>query len=104
LAGSNSQEIDDGKLEFYTFSNLFELGCEKVIGGGYAKKIHQSTGPFLLKFKPIIANSVADKEQRIYLKVDGEHYHIVNPRELKISLHSNYPKGTIKFLAQGMNN
>jgi len=91
------QEISDEKMEFYTFSNMLELGAEKMIGG-YAKKVHQSQGPFLIKFKQTPKNPVTDKEHRIYLKVDGEHYYIVQPREIKVYLNENYPKGSVKFL------
>jgi len=97
LCANNKQEFNDGKMEFYTLSGVFGLGLEKVLGG-YAKKVHQSSGPFVIHFRKVAANVVADKEHRIYAKIDGEHYHIVRPREMKISLHNNYPKGSVKFL------
>jgi len=43
-----NQEINDEKMEFYTYGGMMGLGAEKIIGG-YAKKIHQSRGPFMIK-------------------------------------------------------
>jgi hypothetical protein len=46
-----TQSFNDQKLEFFTYSNGFKLGFEKIMTG-QADKIHQGTGPFIIKFKP----------------------------------------------------
>ena len=38
-------------MEFFTYSSGFKLGFEKIING-QADKVHQGTGPFIIKFKP----------------------------------------------------
>jgi len=45
------QDYNDQKLEFFTYSSGIKIGFEKIITG-QADKIHQGTGPFIIKFKP----------------------------------------------------
>jgi hypothetical protein len=45
------QRYNDGKLEFFTYSSGLKIGFEKI-ATGQADKIHQGSGPFILKFKP----------------------------------------------------
>ena len=52
------QNINDEQLEFLTYNNGFLLGCEKIFGCGFAKKIHQSKGPIFIKFKKIHLNVI----------------------------------------------
>lgn len=46
-----AQSFNDQKLEFFTYSNGFKLGFEKIVTG-QADKVHQGSGPFIIKFKP----------------------------------------------------
>jgi hypothetical protein len=45
------QSFNDQKLEFFTYSSGFKLGFEKIVTG-QADKVHQGTGPFIIRFKP----------------------------------------------------
>jgi hypothetical protein len=46
------QSSKDKKLEFFSYTSGFSLGCE-VVRKGNANKVHQGKGPFLIKFKDI---------------------------------------------------
>jgi hypothetical protein len=45
------QSFNDQKLEFFTYSSGFKLGMEKIVTG-QAHKVHQGSGPFIIRFKP----------------------------------------------------
>ncbi len=44
------QNLNDQKLEFFTYSSGFQLGFEKILSGR-ADKVYHGPGPILLKFK-----------------------------------------------------
>lgn len=46
------QSSNDKKLEFFSYTSGFSLGCEKIHKGN-ANKVHQGKGPFAIKFKEI---------------------------------------------------
>ena len=47
---SSEQKLNDKKLEFLTYSSGFDLGLEKI-HSGYANKVYQGSGPFVITFK-----------------------------------------------------
>ena len=48
---SNSeQSMNDQKLEFFTYSSGFALGCEKLFTGR-ADKVYHGPGPIMINFK-----------------------------------------------------
>ena len=46
----SEQHLNDQKLEFFTYSSGFSLGCEKLFTGR-ADKVYQGAGPIYIKFK-----------------------------------------------------
>lgn len=62
---------------------------------GRADRLGQGTGPFLLKFK-----NTESKEKKVitYFQIDGEFYQVVGPKEIKIELTKDIPRGKIKVL------
>jgi hypothetical protein len=46
----SEQCMNDQKLEFFTYSSGFKLGCEKLFTGR-ADKVYHGPGPILIKFK-----------------------------------------------------
>jgi hypothetical protein len=55
---NSEQRLDDQQLEFFTYKNGFLLICDKLFGKGLADKIHQSKGPFIIKFKKILTKVI----------------------------------------------
>lgn len=91
------QRPDDKKLEFFTFDNGLETGFEKVVGG-LAKKLYHGRGPFEIKFSDTPPYDKEDRKHRVYLNIDGEYFHIVLPKFLKIQLDKSLCQGQIPFL------
>ena len=91
------QKLDDHKIEIFSFDSGLQTGFEKVIGG-LAKKLYHGGGPILLKFKPTPDLNEDDKTDRIYLNIDGEYFHIVQPISMKIDLDKSLCNGCIPFL------
>jgi len=88
-------------LSFFSFDSGLSIGMERMFSG-FANKVYQGAGPILIKFKDI-KQSVDDKENRIYLNVDGEYYQLEHPIELKIRKSKKFVEGQIKFLAKNLN-
>lgn len=93
-----TQSYNDGKLEFFTYENGFTIGLEKVLRSGLADKIYQGEGPILITFKETPSYNKDDKENRIYLNLDGEYFNIVKPVSLRIRLNEKIFNGKIPFL------
>ena len=94
---NQEQKLDDHKLEIFSFDSGLQTGFEKVFGG-LAKKLYHGGGPIILKFKPTPSLSEDDKIDRIYLNIDGEYFHIVQPISMKIDLDKSLCNGCIPFL------
>lgn len=94
---SCTQKYNDKMLEVFTFQNGFETGLEKLIRG-LAKKIYHGRGPIEVKFFDTPKYIKTDKKHRIYMNVDGEYFHIVRPKLLRIELNRDICDGQISFL------
>ena len=91
------QKFDDKKLEVFTFDNGFKTGFEKVIGG-FARKIYHGRGPMEIKFLDTPIKMEKDKKHRIYLNLDGEYFHIVKPKSMRLELNRDLCQGQLPFL------
>ena len=91
------QKFDDKMLEVFTFDNGFETGLENLFGG-LAKKIYHGRGPIEVKFIETPNYNKEDKENRIYLNLDGEYFHVIKPIVVKIELNRDYCGGQLPFL------
>ena len=91
------QSSDDRKIEFVTYNHGMDMGLERVSQGN-AKKIHQGSGPFLFTFKKKVSQAQKKKLNKVYINIDGEFYHLVQPKQIIISLNDNICNGQIKFL------
>ena len=91
------QRFDDKMLEVFTFDNGFETGLEKVVRG-LAKKIYHGRGPMEVKFLDTPKYEKKDTENRVYLNLDGEFFHIVKPILMRIELNRDYCGGQLPFL------
>ena len=93
----SEQKFDDKMLEVFTFDNGVETGLEKVYRG-LAKKIYHGRGPLEVKFFDTPKYNKEDTKNRIYLNIDGEYFHIVKPKILRIELNKDYCGGQLHFL------
>ena len=59
----SEQSMNDQKLEFFTYSSGFKLGCEKLFTGR-ADKVYHGPGPILIKFK-----DTPEKVNFIFVKI-----------------------------------
>lgn len=91
------QRLNDQKLELFTYSSTWKLGCFKVTSID-ADKVYHGKGPMIIKFKETPTKSDLDKFNRVYLNIDGEYYHIVKPNELRIRLAKQLNGGKLKFV------
>ena len=96
-ANFKPQSSNDRKIEFVTYSHGMDMGLEKVSQGN-AKKIHQGSGPFLFTFKKKLSQAQKKKLNKVYINIDGEFYHLVQPKQIIISLNDKICNGQIKFL------
>ena len=75
------QATGDGKIEVMTYRSLGTIGGEQMRMGaltGHARRVAQSRGPFLLRFKKL------PNKGRVYMQVDGEYYAVEHPRSVRI--------------------
>jgi hypothetical protein len=93
---ASKQMLNDRKLEFFSYSAGWKIGCEKCCTG-HADKVYHGPGPLCIKFKDTPEKNKLDKVNRIYMNLDGEYYHIVKPIEIRIRLAKNFG-GRLKFL------
>ena len=73
------------------------MGLDRVTGGK-AKKIYQGSGPFFFTFKKILSKGQKKKLNKLYINIDGEFYHLVQPKQILITLNDKICNGQIKFL------
>ena len=92
---SKPQEINDNKIEIFTFDNGLVTGLEKVIGG-FAKKLYHGNGPILIKFNDIVYNE-NDKMGRLYLNIDGEYFNLRRAKYMIIELDKSFCGGQLSF-------
>ena len=94
---NKDQLSDDRKIEFITYNHGMDMGLDRVARGN-AKKIHQGSGPFVFTFKKILSKAQKKKLNKVYINIDGEFYHLVQPKQIMISLNDKVCNGQIKFL------
>ena len=92
-----NQLSNDRKIEFITYNHGMDMGLDRVARGN-AKKIHQGKGPFVFTFKKILSKAQKKKLNKVYINIDGEFYHLVQPKQIVISLNDKICNGQIKFL------
>ena len=93
----HKQSSDDRQIEFITYNHGMDMGLDRV-AGGKARKIHQGLGPFFITFKKILSKGQKKKLNKVYINIDGEFYHLVQPKQILISLNDKICNGQIKFL------
>ena len=93
----NKQSSNDKKIEFITYNHGMDMGLDRVTGGN-ANKIYQGFGPFSFTFKKILSKAQKKKLNKVYINIDGEFYHLVQPKQILISLNNEMCNGQIKFL------
>ena len=97
LKSFQHQLSNDRKIEFITYNHGMDMGLDRVARGN-AKKIHQGKGPFIFTFKKILSKAQKKKLNKVYINIDGEFYHLVQPKQIVISLNDKICNGQIKFL------
>ena len=97
LKSFQKQLSNDRKIEFITYSHGMDMGLDRVARGN-AKKIHRGKGPFIFTFKKILSKAQKKKLNKVYINIDGEFYHLVQPKQIVISINDKICKGQIKFL------
>jgi hypothetical protein len=93
----HKQSSNDRQIEFITYNHGMDMGLDRV-AGGKARKIHQGLGPFFITFKKILSKGQKKKLNKVYINIDGEFYHLVQPKQILISLNDKICNGQIKFL------
>ena len=93
----HKQSSNDRRIEFITYGHGMDMGIDRVTGGK-AKKIYQGSGPFFFTFKKILSKGQKKKLNKVYINIDGEFYHLVQPKQILISLNDKICNGQIKFL------
>ena len=93
----HKQSSNDRNIEFITYGHGMDMGLDRVTGGK-AKKIYQGSGPFFFTFKKILSKAQKRKLNKVYINIDGEFYHLVQPKQIYISLNDKICNGQIKFL------
>ena len=97
LKSFKHQLSDDRKIEFITYDHGMDMGLDRVSRGN-AKKIHQGKGPFIFTFKKILSKAQKKKLNKVYINIDGEFYHLVQPKQIVIKINDKICNGQIKFL------
>ena len=92
----NEQIENDKKIEILLFGHGMEMGLERVFRGR-AKKIEQDSGPFLFTFKKNFSKRQENKLNNVYLNIDGEFYHLNQPKQILLSLNNKMCNGQLKF-------
>ena len=93
----DKQSCSDKKVEFFTYDHLMDMGLDKLFGIR-AKKVHQGSGPFYFTFKKNPSKSQKKKLNKVYINIDGEFFHLVQPKEIIIKQNKEICDGQIKFL------
>lgn len=90
------QTSNDKKIETLLFDHGMQMGFEKVFRGR-AKKLEQDSGPYLFTFKKKFSNRQENRLNNVYLNIDGEFYHLNQPKQILLSLNNDICNGQIKF-------
>ena len=93
----HKQSSNDKQIEFITYTHGMDMGIDRYTGGK-AKRIYQGSGPFYYTFKKILSKGQKKKLNNVYINIDGEFYHLVQPKQILISLNDQICNGQIKFL------
>lgn len=93
----HKQTSDDKQIEFISYNHGMDMGLDRV-AGGKAMKIYQGFGPFFITFKKILSKGQKKKLNKVYINIDGEFYHLVQPKQILISINNDICNGQIKFL------
>lgn len=93
----NDQRYDDKKLEFFTYDTGLAMAIERI-AAGQADKIYQGKGPMVITFKQQPSNDEYIALNKVYYNVDGEFFHLLQPKELHIELNEDINNGEINFL------
>ena len=93
----HKQSSNDKQIEFITYTHGMDMGIDRYTGGN-AKRIYQGSGPFYYTFKKILSKGQKKKLNNVYINIDGEFYHLVQPKQILISLNDQICNGQIKFL------
>ena len=96
--------LTEGQLNRLIFEEQLK-NLDSILEGderGNAKKIHQGKGPFVFTFKKILSKAQKKKLNKVYINIDGEFYHLVQPKQIVISLNDKISNGQIKFLKKGV--
>ena len=83
----SEQLFDDKKLEFFSYKNGFEMALERVFTG-FANRIFQGEGPIILNFR---------ENRDFYINIDGEFFHLINPKNLMITQSNKFKNGQINI-------
>ena len=83
----SEQLFDDKKLEFFSYKNGFEMALERVFTG-FANRIFQGEGPIILNFR---------ENRDFYINIDGEFFHLINPKNLMITHSNKFNNGQISI-------
>ena len=94
---NSEQKYDDKIIEFFTYGSGLKLAMERFTSG-FAQKLYQGKGPFILKFKSEPNDEETEYLNKVYLNVDGEFYHLKQPESLIIRLNNKICNGQINFL------
>ena len=93
----HKQSSNDKKVEFITYNHGMDMGLERVSKGN-ANKVYQGAGPFYFTFKKILSKAQKKKLNKVYINIDGEFYHLVQPKQISIKLNDKMCNGQINFL------
>ena len=94
---NSEQRYDDKIIEFFTYGSGLKLAMERFTSG-FAQKLYQGNGPFILKFKSEPNDEETEYLNKIYLNIDGEFFHLIQPESLIIRLNKKICNGQINFL------
>ena len=94
---NSEQKYDDKIIEFFTYGSGLKLAMERFTSG-FAQKLYQGKGPFILKFKSEPNDEETEYLNKVYLNVDGEFFHLKQPESLIIRLNKKICDGQINFL------
>jgi hypothetical protein len=92
-----SPSTSDGKLEIVCFGSSIGMAMERMFGG-FATRVTQGAGPYLLSFKRY---EEAEKH-RTYLQIDGEFIRFTHPKSVKLSHSQLGGKGKIRVLRRNL--
>ena len=93
----HKQSSNDREIEFITYNHGMDMGLERITKGN-ANKVCQGSGPYFFTFKKILSKAQKKKLNKVYINIDGEFYHLVQPKQISIKLNDKICNGQIKFL------